>query len=54
MLRNQNGERIILENKQASGQDHLEPLATLNEYAAKHHFKIEFLDIGKTVTPLKT
>ena len=45
MLRNQNGERIILENK--GGQDHIEPLATLNEYAAKHLFKIEFLDIGK-------
>ena len=45
MLRNQNGERILLDKTETTIH---EPLQLLNEYAQKHLFKIEFLDIGKT------
>ena len=49
MLRNQNGERILLDKTETTIH---EPLQLLNEYAQKHLFKIEFLDIGKTMNTL--
>ena len=49
MLRNQNGERILLDKTETTIH---EPLQLLNEYAQKHLFKIEFLDIGKIMNNL--
>ena len=46
MLRNQNGERIIMDNNKIDVGSIHEPLQLLNEYGKKHHFKFEFLDIG--------
>jgi len=47
MLRNQNGERILLDKTETTIH---EPLQLLNEYAQKHLFKIEFLDIVERST----
>ena len=47
MLRNQNGERILLDKTTSDNTHNSDPLQALNDHAKQHMFTVDYLDIGE-------